>query len=131
MSNQQRVTNSSQHEEVSRWPRLCRWLWKYPLPFLLLTIIMNVVINIGSTWLITPDKTIPATSVAGIITGWVSVHWLFSSLYIKLRTSPLDTGLEQGYTCSLKLLNMPGKVSLFHPARPMKKARPSQASFLS
>src|SRR5690348_229101 len=54
-----------------------------------------------------------------------------SSLYIKLRISPLDTGLEQGYTCSMKLLNMPGKVYLFHPARPIKKARTSLAAFLS
>ena len=34
----------------------------------------------------------------------------WSSLYIKLRTSPLDTGLEQEYTCSIQLLNAPGKV---------------------
>src|SRR6266516_6135702 len=53
------------------------------------------------------------------------------SLYRKLRTSPLDTGLEQGYTCSRQLLNAPGKNSLFHPARPIKKARTSLAPFLS
>src|SRR5205823_13110161 len=45
--------------------------------------------------------------------------------------SPLDTGLEQEYTCSIKLLNMPGKVYLFHPARPIEKARTSLAAFLS
>jgi hypothetical protein len=38
------------------------------------------------------------------------------SLYIKLRTSPLDTGLEQEYTCSIRLLNVPGKGYLLHPA---------------
>jgi hypothetical protein len=53
------------------------------------------------------------------------------SLYIKLRTSPLDRGLEQEHTCSRKLLNKPGKVFLFHPARPIKKARTSLALFLS
>src|SRR6202048_5584009 len=53
------------------------------------------------------------------------------SLYSKLRTSPLDTGLEQGYTCSIQLLNAPGKVSFLHPARPIKKARTSLAPFLS
>ena len=45
------------------------------------------------------------------------------SLYSKLRTSPLDTGLEQGYTCSLQLLDAPGKVSFLHTARPIRKAR--------
>src|SRR2546429_6325682 len=54
-----------------------------------------------------------------------------SSLYSKLRTSPLDTGPEQGYTCSMKLLNWPRKVSLLHPARPIEKARTSSAWFLS
>ena len=54
-----------------------------------------------------------------------------SSLYSKLRTSPLDTGLEQVYTCSMRLLNMPGKAYFFHPARPIKKARTSLAPFLS
>ena len=54
-----------------------------------------------------------------------------SPLYIKLRTSPLDTGPEQGYTCSMKLLNWPRKVSLLHPARPIEKARTSSAWFLS
>jgi hypothetical protein len=54
-----------------------------------------------------------------------------SSLYSKLRTSPLDTGLEQGYTCSIQLLNAPGKVYFFHPARPIQKARTSLAPFLS
>src|SRR5438132_3694409 len=54
-----------------------------------------------------------------------------SPLYSKLRTSPLDTGPEQGYTCSMKLLNWPRKVSLLHPARPIEKARTSSASFLS
>ncbi len=53
------------------------------------------------------------------------------SLYSKLRTSPLDTGLEQGYTCSVQLLNAPGKVSSLHPARPIEKARTSLAWFLS
>src|SRR2546429_8857809 len=52
-------------------------------------------------------------------------------LYSKLLTSPLDTGLEQGYPCSMKLLNKPGKVCLIHPARPIKKARTSLAWFLS
>jgi hypothetical protein len=52
------------------------------------------------------------------------------SLYIKLRTSPLDTGLEQGYTCSIRLLNAPGKVSVLHPARPIEKARTSLAPSL-
>src|SRR5438094_5345853 len=54
-----------------------------------------------------------------------------SSLYSKLRTSPLDTGPEQGYTCSMKLLNWPRKVCLLHPARPIEKARTSSAWFLS
>jgi len=60
------------------------------------------------------------------------VELLFaSSLYSKLLTSPLDTGLEQVYTCSMKLLNKPGKVYLIHPARPIKKARTSLALLLS
>ena len=54
-----------------------------------------------------------------------------STLYSKLRTSPLDTGLEQGYTCSIQLLDAPGKVSFLHPARPIEKARTSLAPFLS
>src|SRR5947207_5197526 len=54
-----------------------------------------------------------------------------SSLYSKLRTSPLDTGLEQGYTCREQVLNVPGKGSVLHPARPIEKARTSLASFLS
>jgi len=53
------------------------------------------------------------------------------SLYSKLRTSPLDTGLEQGYPCSIQLLDAPGKVSFLHTARPIKKARTSLALFLS
>src|SRR5438067_12447414 len=57
--------------------------------------------------------------------------FMCSSLYSKLRTSPLDTGLEQGYTCSIQLLNAPGKVSLFHPARPIEKARTSLVLSLS
>ena len=32
-----------------------------------------------------------------------------SPLYIKLETSPLDTGPEQGETCSIKLLNTEGE----------------------
>jgi NACHT domain len=64
------------------WVRFCRWLWKHPLPFLWFTLIINVAINIGSTWLITPTntKTIPDTSIAGSITEWVNAHWLFSLL---------------------------------------------------
>src|SRR6266487_3664073 len=52
------------------------------------------------------------------------------SLYIKLRTSRLDTGLEQEYTCSIRLLNAPGKVSVLHTARPIEKARTSLAPSL-
>src|SRR5216684_1295582 len=59
-----------------------------------------------------------------------SRHRLFS-LYVKLRTSPLDTGLEQGYTCSRQLLKVPGKVYFLHPARPIKKARASLVPFLN
>jgi len=57
--------------------------------------------------------------------------WDGSSLYSKLRTSPLDTGLEQGYTCSIQLLDAPGKVYFLHTARPIRKARTSLAPFLS
>jgi hypothetical protein len=36
--------------------------------------------------------------------------WLsFFSLYSKLRTSPLDTGPEQEYTCSIRRLNEEGE----------------------
>ena len=52
------------------------------------------------------------------------------SLYIKLRTSRLDTGLEQVYSCSIRLLNAPGKVSVLHTARPIEKARTSLAPSL-
>src|SRR5439155_16683483 len=38
--------------------------------------------------------------------------------------------LEQEYTCSIQLLNAPGKVYLLHPARPILKARTSLAPFL-
>src|ERR1019366_2830491 len=71
---------SQQHPPISLWLRLCRWLWKYPLPFLLSTLLVNVAINIGSTWLITPatTKAIPDTSSLGNIAGWVNVHWAFS-----------------------------------------------------
>jgi GTPase SAR1 family protein len=81
MSEQQQAP-SSQNNQLPWWIRLCRWLWKYPLPFLFLTLLINVTINIGSTWLITPTatKTIPDTSPAGSIAGWVSTHWLFSFL---------------------------------------------------
>jgi len=37
------------------------------------------------------------------------LSWRFS-LYSKLRTSPLDTGLEQEYTCSMNVLNSLRKV---------------------
>ena len=37
------------------------------------------------------------------------VRMELSPLYIKLRTSPLDTGPEQGYTCSRQLLNAEGE----------------------
>jgi hypothetical protein len=69
-----------QHLPISLWLRFCRWLWKYPLPFLLSTLLVNVAINIGSTWLITPatTKAIPDTSSLGNIAGWISVHWAFS-----------------------------------------------------
>jgi hypothetical protein len=67
-----------------------------------------------------------------------SLNLLFSdvgkvvrSLYIKLRTSPLDTGLEQEYTCSMKRLNASGKVYQLHTARPIEKARTSPTVFLS
>ncbi len=56
---------------------------------------------------------------------------MFCSLYIKLRTSPLDTGLEQEYTCSMKRLNASGKVYQFHTARPIEKARTFPTLFLS
>src|SRR5216683_6245042 len=46
-----------------------------------------------------------------------------SFLYSKLDTSPLDKGPEQGYTCSLNLLNAPGKGSVLHPVRPIEKDR--------
>jgi hypothetical protein len=36
-------------------------------------------------------------------------EWDGTSLYSKLVTSPLDTGPEQGYTCSLQLLNAEGE----------------------
>ena len=55
----------------------------------------------------------------------------FCSLYIKLRTSPLDTGPEQEYTCSMKQLNALGKVYPFQTARPIEKARTSPTLFLS
>ena len=61
----------------------------------------------------------------------VAAHEITRTLYSKLRTSPLDTGLEQEYTCSIRLLNAPGKVSVLHPARPIEKARTSLALFLS
>ncbi len=81
MSKQQR-TNSTHDGEASWWPRFCRWLWNHSLQFLWSMIIINVVINIGSTWLITPAKTnaIPSSSIIGSIIGWVSTHWLFSIL---------------------------------------------------
>jgi NACHT domain len=82
MSRRRRSTLSSRHNgEISLWTQLCRWLWKYPLRFLLFTLIVNVAINIISTWLITPAQTnaIPATSIIGAIPGWVSTHWLLSS----------------------------------------------------
>jgi hypothetical protein len=73
---------SQQYLPISLWLRLCRWLWKYPLPFLFSTLLINVAINIGSTLLITPatTKPIPDASLAGNITGWVSTHWTFSLL---------------------------------------------------
>jgi hypothetical protein len=70
--------------------------------------------------------------------GTLYDKWLYKrlehssfSLYIKLRTSPLDTGLEQEYTCSIQLLNTSGKVSFLHPARPIMKARTSSTLSLS
>ncbi len=59
------------------------------------------------------------------------VRMELSPLYIKLRTSPLDTGLEQEYTCSMKRLNASGKVYQLHTARPIEKARTSPTVFLS
>jgi NACHT domain len=72
-----------QHFPTSWWVRLCRWLWKYPLHFLFSALIINIAINIGSTWLITPatTKTIPDTSLAGNIARWVSTHWALSLFF--------------------------------------------------
>src|SRR5438874_11249645 len=78
----------------------------------------------------------PPTISTGVVSSYkdvlLSVSLIsLSSLYSKLLTSPLDTGLEQGYPCSMKLLNKPGKVCLIHPARPIKKARTALALLLS
>lgn len=54
-----------------------------------------------------------------------------SSLYVNIKASPLDGGPEQVSSCSRELLNSPGKVSFFHTARPIQKARTSLALFLS
>jgi len=66
----------------------------------------------------------------GIIVIVLAPIFYVISLYIKLRTSRLDTGLEQEYTCSIRLLNAPGKVSVLHTARPIEKARTSLAPSL-
>jgi CBS domain-containing protein len=55
-------------------------------------------------------------AVRNLLNGVRETRNNLAHLYIKLRTSPLDTGLEQEYTCSMKLLNTPGKVSLLHTA---------------
>ncbi len=66
----------------------------------------------------------------GIIVIVLAPIFYVISLYIKLRTSRLDTGLEQVYSCSIRLLNAPGKVSVLHTARPIEKARTSLAPSL-
>ena len=53
------------------------------------------------------------------------------SLYVNIKSSPLDRGPEQEIFCSYELLNSSGKVSCFHTARPLEKARTSLALFLS
>jgi len=53
------------------------------------------------------------------------------SLYVTIKASPLDKGPEQGKPCSSELVNSPGKVSVLHTARPMKKARTSLVLFLN
>jgi hypothetical protein len=69
-------------------------------------------------------------SLAGLVLAGLAAGNV-PPLYSKLRTSPLDIGLEQGYTCSIQLLNAPGNVQSLHPARPIEKARTSLAPFLS
>lgn len=39
-------------------------------------------------------------------------------------------GRSKQYTCSMEQLNMPGKGSFFHTARPIEKARSSLVVFL-
>ena len=82
MSNQQQRTHASQNEHIPWWVQFCRWLWKYPLPFLCLTLLINIAINIGSTLLITPanSNAIPDTSLLGRSAAWVSGHWLLAAL---------------------------------------------------
>jgi GTPase SAR1 family protein len=83
MSEQHSSISSQNYGKISRWLRFCRWLWKYPLPFLVSTILINVVINIGSNALITSSdtKAIPATSLIGRLTEWVGTHWLTTLLF--------------------------------------------------
>ncbi len=88
MFNQQQATHAPQNVNVPWWVRFCRWLWKHPLPFLLWTLLINVAINIISSWLIAPSGTnaLPVTSNAAGIAQWVSTHWLLS---ISLSTGSL------------------------------------------
>src|SRR2546423_1962927 len=82
MSEQREKASSTNSKHVPWWVQICRWLWKYPLPFLLGTLLINVVINIGSSMLIAPDtsQTIPAASTIGHIITWIGSNWQISLL---------------------------------------------------
>jgi SRSO17 transposase len=77
------------------------------------TSLHTIVLAIGARWWIevdlenAKDLGLDHYEVRSYI-GWyrhMTLVMLASALYITLRTSPLDKGLEQGYTCSIKRLN--------------------------
>src|SRR5947209_8144464 len=86
MSERLRYIHLAKKKALPWWIRFCRWLWKHPLPFLWCTLLINISINIGSAWLITPANTqaIPDTSLVGRTTAWIETHWQLSCLLLTI-----------------------------------------------
>jgi hypothetical protein len=66
LSEQEQVDSSSHEDFLPWWVRLCRWIWKI-IVFLGITVILDLIINVGSTWLTNPDGRIPADSPLGLL----------------------------------------------------------------
>src|SRR5262249_53331746 len=61
----------------SWWVRLCRWLWR-GLLFVCGTLVLGVLVNVGSSWLITKNFDLAGTPLGwGMDHLWVMLFLLF------------------------------------------------------